>query len=157
MAKPKHSAEWKIAIVKKYLSEEGGYATLAEVYRIGKRTLRDWVRRYREQGGAGFSHGSDNKHYSKEFKVKCVEAVLLGERSVDDIVAKYNISSGSILRSWIVKYNANMERKNYEPKREVYMAEVRRKTTLEVRKEIVDYCISRNYGYMGAASKYDVS
>ena len=36
-----------------------------------------------------------------------------------------------------MKYNANMELKDYEPKREVYMAEARRKTTLAERKEIV--------------------
>lgn len=157
MAKPKHSVEWKMAIVKKYLSGEGGYATLAEAYRIGKTTLKDWVRKYREQGEAGFSCGIGNRHYSKEFKVTCVETVLRGEGTVDDIVAKYNISDRSVLRSWIMKYNANMELKNYEPKREVYMAEARRKTTLEERKEIVDYCISHNNDYKGAASKYDVS
>lgn len=37
------------------------------------------------------------------------------------------------------------------------MAEARRKTTLEERKEIVDYCISHNNDYKGAASKYNVS
>jgi transposase-like protein len=56
-----------------------------------------------------------------------------------------------------MKYNANMELENYEPKREVYMAEARRKTTLEERKEIVEYCISHNNDYKGTASKYDVS
>jgi len=50
-----------------------------------------------------------------------------------------------------------MELKDYEPKREVYMAEARRKTTLEERKEIVDYCISHNNDYKGAASRYEVS
>ncbi len=157
MSKSKHSAEWKIALVKKYLSGEGSYATLAKTYSIDRRTLRDWVRKYQEHGEYGFSCGGGNRHYSKEFKVKCVESVLSGEGSVDDIVAKYNISDRSVLRSWIKCYNANMELKNYEPKREVYMAEARRKTTLEERREIVDYCISHNNDYKGAASKYDVS
>ena len=35
-------------------------------------------------------------------------------------------------------YNANRELKDYIPKREVYMADARRKTTIEERKEIVD-------------------
>lgn len=51
--------------------------------------------------------------------------------SVDEIVAKYNISSRSVLQRWIKKYNANRKLKDYVPKREVYMAEARRKTTLE--------------------------
>ena len=37
------------------------------------------------------------------------------------------------------------------------MAEARRKTTIEERKEIVDYCINHNRDYKGTASIYDVS
>ena len=37
------------------------------------------------------------------------------------------------------------------------MAEARRKTTIEERKEIVEYCISHNHDYKGTASIYNVS
>ena len=37
------------------------------------------------------------------------------------------------------------------------MAEARRKTTIEERKEIVDYCINHDRDYKGTASIYDVS
>lgn len=37
------------------------------------------------------------------------------------------------------------------------MAEARRKTAIEERKEIVDYCIGHNNDYKGTASKFDVS
>lgn len=60
----------------------------------------------------------------------CAEAVLSGQGSVDDIVARYNISSRAVLRGWIMRYNANRELKDYNPKREVYMAEARRKQLL---------------------------
>ena len=73
------------------------------------------------------------------------------------IVAKYNISDKRVLRDWIMCYNANIELKDYEPKRVVYMAETRRKTTLEERKEIVRHCIDHNNDYKGTALKYDVS
>lgn len=157
MSKSKHSAEWRTDIVKKYLSGEGSFAVLAKEYGIGETTLRDWVHRYRKHGIVGFGNNRGNKDYSRAFKIKCVEAVLSGEESVNDVVAKYNISSRSVLRRWIKCYNANMELKDYEPKREVYMAEARRKTTLEERKEIVAYCISHNNDYKGTASKFDVS
>lgn len=157
MAKSKHTAEWKIEIIKKYLSGEGSYDSLSCAYGIGTTTLKDWVHKYREQGEACFWRRAGNQQYSKEFKLKCVEAVLQGEGPVDDIVAKYNISSRSVLRNWIKCYNANMELKDYEPKREVYMAEARRKTTQEERKEIVSYCISHNSDYKSTAAKYDVS
>ena len=157
MSKSQHTPEWKIAIVKKYLSGEGSYDSIARAHGIDKRTLIDWVRRYQEHGASVFYPTVGNVHYSKEFKTMCVEAVLKGEGSVDDIVVKYNISTRSVLRSWIMKYNANMELKEYKPKREVYMAEARRKTTLEERKEIVEYCIAHNTDYKGAASRFEVS
>lgn len=37
------------------------------------------------------------------------------------------------------------------------MAEARRKTTIEERKEIVNYCINHNRDYKNTAAKYDVS
>ena len=37
------------------------------------------------------------------------------------------------------------------------MAEARRKTTIEERKEIVEYCLAHNRDYKGTASIYDVS
>ena len=157
MSKSKHSAEWKIALVKRYLSGEGSYEVLAQANGISEKSLRRWVLQYREQKEKGFVRGIGNKHYSKAFKEQCVKAVLTGKGSVNDIVAKYNISDESVLRCWIKCYNANMELKDYEPKREVYMAEARRKTTLNERKEIVDYCISHNNDYKDTASRFDVS
>ena len=157
MCKARYSAELKIEIVKKYLSGEGSYEQLAKLYGVSDRSLRQWTQRYREQGTDGFYRGIGNAHYSKEFKTMCVEAVLLGEGSVDDIVAKYNISGRSVLRNWIMRYNANKELKDYDPEREVYMADARRKTTLEERKQIVEYCVSHGKDYKGAAALYDVS
>ena len=157
MSKARYPAEFKIMLVQRYLSGEGSYRSLSNEYGIDDETLRQWTKYYQEQGETCFYCKGGNAHYSKEFKTKCVKAVLCGEGSVDDIVAKYNISNRSVLRHWIKCYNANLELKDYEPKREVYMAEAHRKTTLEERKEIVDYCISHNNDYKGAASKYSVS
>ena len=157
MAKSKCSAEMKISLAKKYLAGEGSYDSLSQANGVSSTTLKRWVLQYRAQKETNFFCAGGNRHYSKEFKEKCVKAVLSGEGSVNDIVAKYNISDERVLRSWILKYNAHMELKDYEPKREVYMAEARRKTTLEERKEIVDYCISHSNDYKGTASKYDVS
>lgn len=56
-----------------------------------------------------------------------------------------------------MEYNANRELKDYNPKQGGYMAEARRKTTFEERKEIVSYCISHSRNYKDAAIKYDVS
>ena len=157
MAKSKTSPEFKIMLCQKYLQGEGSSISLAKDYGIGHSSLQVWIKKYREHGERCFYSKPGNKHYRKEFKIKCVEKVLLKGYSVDDIVAKYNISSGQVLRSWILKYNANMELKDYDPKREVYMAEARRKTTLEERREIVEYCIAHGNDYTHTAAYFDVS
>ena len=54
------------------------------------------------------------------------------------------------------RYYANRELKDYDTKREVYMAEARRKTTIDERMEIVKYCIEHNRNYKDTASLYDV-
>ena len=43
MAKSAYTPEWKIRIIKKYLSGEGSYERLADAYGIGSKTLKDWV------------------------------------------------------------------------------------------------------------------
>ena len=144
-------------VSQEYLDGIGSYRFLAERYNIGTRTLREWVAKFRIHGIDAFITQTGNTAYSSDFKIMCVEAVLSGKDSVNDIVAKYNISSEYVLRNWIKLYNTNKELKDYDPKREVYMADARRKTTLEERKEIVEYCIAHDRNYKGAASKYGVS
>ena len=157
MSKSPHTPEFRAMVSQEYLDGIGSYRFLAERYHIGKKTLQEWVAKFRIYGIDAFITQAGNTSYSSDFKMMCVEAVLSGEGSVDDIVAKYNVSSREVLRNWIKLYNTNKELKDYDPKREVYMADARRKTTLEERKEIVEYCIAHNRDYKGAASKYGVS
>lgn len=157
MPKSPHTPEFRSKVSQEYLDELGSYNSLAAKYGIGSTTLKEWVSKYRIYGIVAFTPQVGNSCYSSDFKMMCVEAVLAGAGSVDDIVSKYNISSSRLLRDWILRYNANRELKDYAPKREVYMAEARRKTTIEERKEIVKYCVEHNRDYKGTASIYGVS
>ena len=113
MAKRKHSADWMLARVREYLSGKGSYRQIARANGISERSLRDWVRKYEEQGEASFIERAGNASYSKEFKASCVLAALRGEGSVDDIVVKYNISSHSVLRHWMKWYEGSVVKKLY--------------------------------------------
>ena len=157
MSRSKFRAEEKERIVREYLEGKGSYETIAGRNGISDTTVKEWVIKYKEQGITGLRNRERNSHYTREFKMKCVEAVISGEGSVRQIAAKYNVSDESVLKKWIKVYNANMELKDYEPKREVYMAEARRKTTKEERIEIVKYCIDHECDYKNTAAKYDVS
>lgn len=155
MASP-YTPEFRAKVSQEYL-DGGSYPSLAEKYNIGKTTLQQWVAKYKIYGIAAFVKHPGNASYSSDFKKMCVDAVLSGKGSVDDVVAKYNISSREVLRRWIMRYNANRELKDYSPKREVYMAGARRKTTIRERREIAAYCLEHNRDYKGTADIYKVS
>jgi transposase-like protein len=157
MSKSPHTPEFRAEVAQEYLEGFGSIQQLADKYHVGNTTLIEWINRYRIHGISAFITSNGNKKYSKELKIQCVQAVMSGEGSVDDIMVKYGISSRHILRTWIMKYNANRELKDYDPKREVYMAEARRITTIDERKEIVEYCMNHNRDYKGTASIYHVS
>jgi transposase-like protein len=158
MAKSPYTPELREKVAKEYLAGVASSGELANKYNIpSHKTVRTWAQKYKEQGMSAFVKGNGNARYTSEFKIMCVELCISGKMSVDEVVAKYNISAQQILRNWIMKYNANRELKDYCPKREVYMAEARRKTTIEERKEIVEYCIKHHRNYKETASIYDVS
>jgi len=157
MSKPKVSAENKVKAVKEYLNGRGSHEAIGEKYGVCGWTVSTWVLRYQQQGETAFIPKARNSNYSVEFKIRCVEAFLRGEGSANEIAAKYNISSRSVFERWIKHYNANVELKDYNPSKEVYMASARRKTTLEERKGIVEYCLAHEKDYKGTAIRYRVS
>ena len=158
MSKSPYTPELREKIAKEYLAGDASSVELANKYNIpSDNTIRVWAQKYKEQGMSAFIKKQGNAHYSSEFKTMCVELCISGRMSVEEVVAKYNISAQQILRNWISLYNANRELKDYCPNREVNMAEARRKTTIEERKEIVEYCIEHNHNYKETASRYNVS
>ena len=154
--KERFSFEEKEKAVIDYINGNRTRAQICKDLNISTRTIQDWAGIYNKHGIAGFQRKRKNSSYSKEFKLKIIKEYQNGDGSSIDLALKYDISSG-LLRKWIRQYNDHIELKDYYPKQEVYMAEARRKTTLEERKEIVKYCIEHNRNYKETASIYDVS
>ena len=139
-----------------YIEGNRSRSEICSELHISTRTIQDWAAIYKKYGVAGFAKKNKNRSYSKQFKIEIIEKYIRGEASSIELGNQYDISS-SLLRRWIQMYNANIELKDYNPKQEVYMAEARRKTTLEERKEIVNYCINHNRDYKNTATKFNVS
>lgn len=118
--------------------------------------LYRWIKQYDKYGEIVFHHKERNKEYSKDFKEMIIQEYFDGKGSLRDLSIKYNIPSCETLRQWIIRYNSHEELKDYKPKGDVYMTKSR-KTTLEERKEIVQYCINNNKEYKLAAEQFDVS
>lgn len=157
----KYTAEEKIKICEEYISGKSSAKELCCKYGLSQGkppgVFWRWIAQYRKYGDTAFIRNKGNRTYTKEIKEQAVQEYLNGDGSLLDICVKYGISSEDIVSDWIKCYNANMELKDYEPNREIYMADARRKTTLDERKEIVAYCVSHNNDYKETASKYAVS
>jgi len=157
MSKSPHTPEWRAMVAQEYLDGIASSYDIAARYGVRSATIRRWAQRYKENGILAFSRGKENSRYTLEFKIMCTEIYRRGDMSLDEIVAKYNISAQQVLSSWIKSYNANRKLKDYNPKQEVYMAEAKRKTTIKERKEIVEYCINHNRNYKDTAALFEVS
>lgn len=159
--KRKYSTEEIIQICEDYLSGVKSASELCIEHHLsnGKPTgvFWRWISRYRKDGITAFLEKEGNNKYTAAFKTMVVEEYIAGSGSMVELCTKYKIPTESTLSQWISLYNANRELKDYCPKREVYMAESRRKTNIEERKEIVEYCIKHNRDYKGTASIYNVS
>jgi transposase-like protein len=150
-----YKTELKLEIINSYKRGKSA-AELANEYDITRDMIHKWHNKYEAMGEAAFEHTPKNNRYSKELKIAAIKEYLNGEGSPEQITNKYKISSISVFRKWLSKYNSHIEIKDYDPKPEVYMAKSR-KTTLVERIEIVEYCISNNKNYRAAAIKHGVN
>ena len=155
--KLKYSKELKIEIIKRYLNGESA-TSLANEYNMPK-SMSDKIiklaHRYEVLGERGFESSNTNKSYSKELKEQVIKEYLSGKETLTSLANKYNISTAEIVRNWVLKYNEGIEIKDYDPKGDVYTMKAR-KTTFEERLEIVNYVLTNDNDYKGAADKYSV-
>lgn len=105
MSRVKFSPEKKVEIIEAYRRGEVVWSQLREKYGMNPNEIYRWISKYEANGISAFARGSGNTRYSQSFKLHCVETYLRGEGSLDDIVAKYNISAQQVLKNWIQRYS----------------------------------------------------
>ncbi len=156
MARMKYSKAEKLAILALYKDGHHSIADITAKFSVDPGTIRDWKRRYEVNGEDGLEEALSWKRYSKELKLAAVNDYLSGHDSLNKIIQKYNISSTAVLRKWIKKYNSHREL-NDTSKGMTNSMTSRRKTTLEERIQIVNYCIQHQKNYQLTAESYEVS
>ncbi|AIE37398.1 transposase (plasmid) [Bacillus thuringiensis serovar kurstaki str. HD-1] len=145
-----------MAILALYKDGHHSIADITAKFSVDPGTIRDWKRRYEVNGEDGLEEALSWKRYSKELKLAAVNDYLSGHDSLNKIIQKYNISSTAVLRKWIKKYNSHREL-NDTGKGMTNSMTSRRKTTLEERIQIVNYCIQHQKNYQLTAESYEVS
>ena len=154
--KSKFSYEIKLKAIKKYLNGEASVLSIAKLIGADESTLRHWIHAFKAQGPEALKPHNNNQRYSKEFKLKCVAANLTGKGSYNSLTHKFCLRSSNQLKQWVIKYNSHQELKDYNPAPEAYMTKIK-KTTLEERKQIVEYCKDHEWNYKEAALKFGCS
>ena len=156
MSKRVHSLQDKIKIIEALEKGSHSISELKLIYSVGDNAIYDWIYKYEKYGVEGLKKSSAWKEYSKELKLTAVQDYLSGEYSYIEVARKYEISSTSVLRKWIKKYNSHRELKETSKGRTNTMTKGRN-TTLNERKEIVLYCLENGKDYQKAAEKFQVS
>lgn len=155
MRKSKFEPDVMLGAVQEYLNGQSSQKKIADQVGIAKKTLREWIRKYKSMGEDIFTQ-EGNKHYPKDAKEQAVMDYLSGHGSLYDICMKYKIMSATQLRNWIKKYNSHEELKVSGTRGIVVMTKGR-KTTFDERVEIVQYCIAPDHNYAETSAKYKVS
>ena len=156
MSKSAHSLQDKIKIIEALNNRSHTLSELAFIYQVCRDTIYNWVYRYEKHGVEGLNETSTWKKYSKELKLAAVQDYLSSDYSYNEVTRKYEISSTSLLRKWIKKYNSHRELNDTSRGRTTTMTKGRN-TTLNERKEIVFYCLENEKDYQKAAETFKVS
>ncbi|MFE8700764.1 IS3 family transposase [Cytobacillus sp. FJAT-54145] len=155
MSKRSYSAEEKIKILKA-LDEHYSAYKLESKYNVHHSTILDWKHKYDKYGLEGLNESSTWKMYSKDLKLAAIKDYLSGKYSIREVARLYEISSTSVLRGWVKKYNSHRDLKDTSKGRTSSMTKGR-KTTWEERIQIVMDCLENGKDYQEAANTYNVS
>jgi len=151
-----YSSQFKYEVLEAYKSEDYTIVELCSKYGIADVTFYDWLKKYERYGFKGLEDSRTWKSYSKELKQAAVKDYLSGKYSQREIVYMYEISSTSVLRRWIRKYNGHRELKDTEKRRTTSMTKGRR-TTWKERIEIVQDALANGKNYQQTAENHQVS
>lgn len=146
----------KLEFLRAYETGEFSKKEISDKYDVNIHTFNNWVIIYDSYGENGFIENDLNQSYSAEFKLHAVSDYNNGLGSYSEISTKHGIKSKNTLLTWVRKYNGHKEIKEYRPLGGVYDMKAR-KTILEEKIAIVNFCIENKYNYKLSANKYEVN
>lgn len=132
----KYSFEFKLELVKDYLSgEAGGYKTIAKKYGVKAGSqVEDWIKNYEKYGEEGLRRKSIKTFYSGEFKLAVLQYRQYHNCSYREAADYFGISNQSMIASWQRKYlDEGFEGLNKSIGRPRNMSENKKKNNLNLR------------------------
>lgn len=101
----KYSFEFKLMVVKEYVSGQGGYGFLAQKNGIPSRTrIEEWVAIYNRFGEDGLRRSRHQPVYTFEFKLHVVELYLTSELSYQELALQVGMTDPATIVRWVNEY-----------------------------------------------------
>ena len=121
---PKYTKEFKIKLVKEYLSgNSGGREMVAKKYDIPDGTLRNWINKYNSGGFDNLSKKLKNNNYTSEFKLSVIQYRQINTTSLRETAEYFDIANGAMICNWEKKYKesglSGLEGNRGRPKKEM--------------------------------------
>ena len=159
MKHKKYDREFKLKMIKEY--EAGAsYYSIEKKYGLPFGTVSVWDDKYKAKGADNLDrHNSMLCRYTAEFKQTVVNDYLAGGGSIRDLSIKYGINGESTVLKWVKQYNNHEELTDSRNIGGPIMADniKARKTTLDERIQIVEFCITHSNNYALTAKEYNCS
>lgn len=150
-----HTLDERLELVLCVLEEKKTANVVSKEFGVAKTTLQSWIRRYQSDGIDGLKESKTWKRYSLELKLQAVDYYSTGQGSLSDTCARFNITTFSVLQSWIKRYTSGNDIKSTSKgSKEMNRG---RNTTFEERIEIVQFAIAQDLDYQETAKRYQVS
>ncbi|HFW2888805.1 TPA: IS3 family transposase [Salmonella enterica subsp. enterica serovar Potsdam] len=105
--KTKYSLEFRLNVVKFYLSGQGSMNATSKHFNVHKSIVSQWVASYQMHGIDGITWKNDNHDF--DFKLAIVRIVMSEGLSSREAAARFNISEPSVVRRWVNTYEKSGE------------------------------------------------
>lgn len=105
--KTKYSLEFRLNVVKFYLSGQGGMTVTSKHFNVHKSIVSQWVAAYQKHGVDGITWKNDNHDF--DFKLAVVRIIMTEGLSSREAASRFNISDPSVVRRWLKTYEKSGE------------------------------------------------
>ena len=96
----KYSEEYKLQVVKAYISGEGGTETVAKKYKVARTCVRQWIAQYKLTE----TFTKPTRHFSGEFKLKVLNYQQEHNLSNLQVALIFGITNIGTISAWRKKY-----------------------------------------------------
>jgi len=99
----KYSKEFKLEVIKHYLSGKGGFKTVGDHYGVKHTYVQKWVHAYKAHGQKSLT--KTYTHYPDTFKVSVLQSMQQDQLSINQAAARFNVPAPSTISLWQRLYN----------------------------------------------------